>query len=487
MVSTDVVPVAVTLIAGAYRRPGWRGTLVDGGVTVWRCTCDRPHLTRRAADDCGLAELRARLGRQGMRIWTATYRPQQQFTEAEIVEMSEARELALIETQIRLPSWASPESLPQTADEAVDALAALEDVAISSRTWQEVRHYKRTIEVIQVLYKEEQRVRFRSQKALMCCDWRIGVELLADEDNEATGGWPSRGDAASLQDRPPTLAEKVGDRKFAWRAKQIGELSIDAVRDICDRLHASKKDAVLTVLVDLKRGAETRERRAASLNAEPLPDGMEYRVGDCRVAMNDIEDDSVAAIITDPPYGREAEPLYHWLAEFAERVLVPGGSLICFTGTGMVNRDYRIFDAREGLTYWWTPILFHGDAHKMFHAGVRANHKPILWYVKGSNRRAVHGERITIVPDVVNNRAEIDEGNISVKDKSDHQWSQGTGGVPIWIHHLSRPAELIVDPFAGSGTWGRIAADMGRRWIGCDVVEGGNEEAIVDDLDEAAD
>jgi DNA modification methylase len=47
----------------------------------------------------------------------------------------------------------------------------------------------------------------------------------------------------------------------------------------------------------------------------------------------------------------------------------------------------------------------------------------------------------------------------------------------VWIpiEHLTEPGELIVDPFAGTGTWLRIAAAMGRRALGCDLAEGGTE------------
>jgi DNA modification methylase len=41
------------------------------------------------------------------------------------------------------------------------------------------------------------------------------------------------------------------------------------------------------------------------------------------------------------------------------------------------------------------------------------------------------------------------------------------------IEFLTEPDETIVDPFAGSGTWGRITHEMGRRWIGADIELGG--------------
>jgi DNA modification methylase len=68
------------------------------------------------------------------------------------------------------------------------------------------------------------------------------------------------------------------------------------------------------------------------------------------------------------------------------------------------------------------------------------------------------------MPDVLNSKA----------DKTQHPWSQGTGGVEYIIEHLTEPGELIVDPFAGTATWGRRAVAMGRRWLGADIVQGGS-------------
>jgi hypothetical protein len=69
----------------------------------------------------------------------------------------------------------------------------------------------------------------------------------------------------------------------------------------------------------------------------------------------------------------------------------------------------------------------------------------------------------------------------SKRDKSEHPW-----GARRWwcgadrIHQLAEPEESIVDPFAGTATWGRIACEMERRWIGADI-KPGSAEAIVAD------
>jgi site-specific DNA-methyltransferase (cytosine-N4-specific) len=39
----------------------------------------------------------------------------------------------------------------------------------------------------------------------------------------------------------------------------------------------------------------------------------------------------------------------------------------------------------------------------------------------------------------------------------------------FFIKLLTRPGDLVVDPFAGSNTTGRVAEDLDRRWIGIDI------------------
>lgn len=214
----------------------------------------------------------------------------------------------------------------------------------------------------------------------------------------------------------------------------------------------------------------TRLRRERELAAQPLDDGFDYRVGDCREVLADILPNSVPLILTDPPYGNEAEPLYVWLAQFAARVLIPGGMLVCYTGQTLLNRDMRIFD--EHLTYWHAAVMLHDQNQRLFGRGMIVKHKPILLYAKGGVR---HGR--SLMPDVVTSK----------RDKSMHAWAQGDGGVRRWIEHLTEPGETIVDPCAGTGTWGRIAVEKGRRWIGCDIVAGGTTTVVADELAEAAD
>jgi hypothetical protein len=69
-----------------------------------------------------------------------------------------------------------------------------------------------------------------------------------------------------------------------------------------------------------------------------------------------------------------------------------------------------------------------------------ASFKPVLWYVKGFRRGR------TLMPDTFTSPS---------RDKLAHDCAQGEGGVWVPIEHLTEPGELIVDPFAGTATWGR--------------------------------
>jgi DNA modification methylase len=105
----------------------------------------------------------------------------------------------------------------------------------------------------------------------------------------------------------------------------------------------------------------------------------------------------------------------------------------------------------------------HTQPQKLFGAGVFATFKPVLWFVKGHRRILPSGQRPLMTDEFISPR----------RDKLAHEWAQGEGGVWVPIEHLSEPGDLIVFPFAGTCTWIRIAAMMGRRALGCDIAPGG--------------
>ena len=179
----------------------------------------------------------------------------------------------------------------------------------------------------------------------------------------------------------------------------------------------------------------------------------EIRGGDFADALAGVEPGSVALILTDPPYALEALPLYDRLGAFAADKLMPGGSLLCYTGHATLPGALDALGRH--LRYWWCLALEHsGNGQRLLRKRVRARWKPILWFVHGPTRA---------------DRPYIDDlvrGTPPAKQL--HEWAQGIDEVIPLIEALSEPGDLICDPFAGSGSFGIAAHKTGRRFIGAD-------------------
>ena len=57
------------------------------------------------------------------------------------------------------------------------------------------------------------------------------------------------------------------------------------------------------------------------------------------------------------------------------------------------------------------------------------------------------------------------------KEKDGHPWQQALGEAEELITRFSRPKDLVVDPFLGSGTTVLAAKNTGRSFFGMDTDE----------------
>jgi site-specific DNA-methyltransferase (adenine-specific) len=352
-------------------------------------------------------------------------------------------------------------------DKALETLDVLRIDLDSAETFEEIRQLQNGARRLGAWFSEIQDVRRAAERTVLIGEHRIGGEL--NKQPRAKGargqlnGRSASGGALKSppENKPATLTKIVGNKFYGLRLKRLAQISRGDLERAIDVIHESHHEATVVAVLKLFAGRVSRDRREASRSAAPIPDGMDYRVGDARAVLADISDNSVPLILTDPPYGNDAEPLYQWLAQWASRVLIPGGSLICYTGQSRLNRDIAIFGKQ--LTYWWLCVMPHGDAQRLPGRFVTAKFKPVLWYVKNHRRGR------SLMPDMLVSPK---------KEKLAHDWAQGEGGVWVPIEHLTKPGELIVDPFAGTGRWGQIAIAMGRRWIGADIVQGGSKTVL---------
>jgi 16S rRNA G966 N2-methylase RsmD len=252
--------------------------------------------------------------------------------------------------------------------------------------------------------------------------------------------------------RAATQAAKlVGvSRSTVQRAKRVAKLAPDLFEKVrAGELDVKRADRMARAR---QEEAERWETNAAEAEAAGI-DPPEIRLGDFREVLRDIPDGSVALVLTDPPYAEEYLPLWDDLGAFAARVLRPGGSLVAYSGQAMLPAV--LASLGRHLRYWWTLSLRHRHGpHQLAGKWVINRWKPLLWFVRQRLGSSCYVD---------------DEIDGSRPRKELHGWAQGDVEIEPLILALTDPGDLIVDPFAGSGTVGVAATRLGRRFIGAEA------------------
>ena len=184
-------------------------------------------------------------------------------------------------------------------------------------------------------------------------------------------------------------------------------------------------------------------------------DEVDVRSGDFREVLGDIELGSVALVLTDPPYPVEYLPLWDELGRFSALTLAEGGSVVAYCGQSILPAALHHLSAH--LRYWWTLALTHNfGSQNIPGKNVTVGWKPMVWFVRK------HRATQVMMPDRF--AGSSPRKTLPAGDTGD--WAQGVDELAPIISALTAPGDLIVDPFAGSGSTGVAALRYGRRFVG---------------------
>lgn len=289
------------------------------------------------------------------------------------------------------------------------------------------------------------------KSAQMYCEVRLG-DVLGPNPGAQPG--PGRG----KENNPHTDRFDVGlppqrvneFRRYHGHFKDL----VEAIRN------GKRSRRSLLLLVD-EWEADTRseERVESGLTAEPAVEELDIRRGDFREVLSGIEPGSCALVLTDPPYPAEYLPLWSDLSKWSSEWLQNGGSMIAYCGQSNMPEVIELLG--EHMRYWWTIALIHGKTQMIPGKWVSAGWKPLLWYVKdGRANRAMLADTV-----------KGGEARKTVPTGDDGSWAQAIDPLVPIISALTAPGDLIIDPFAGSGTTGLAATRFGRRFIGAEIVQ----------------
>lgn len=205
------------------------------------------------------------------------------------------------------------------------------------------------------------------------------------------------------------------------------------------------------IVKDEKREIKQQKLREAVEEIASTPDFLS--VCDIRAcSMADLFQgiEHLDAVITDPPYPEEFLPLYEELARHCAKIGVR--VVAAMAGQSYLPHIYAAMS--KHLKYRWTLAYMTpgGQAVQQWQAKVNTFWKPILLF----------GESDEWFGDVATSKP-------NDNDKRFHGWGQSESGMVDLVDRLSKPGDLICDPFVGAGTTAVAALALGRRFIGCDI------------------
>jgi hypothetical protein len=157
-------------------------------------------------------------------------------------------------------------------------------------------------------------------------------------------------------------------------------------------------------------------------------------------------------IFTDPPWGEVSA--YEWLAGMAREKLKEGGFLAVQCDTNDLAKVFPVF---RDFEYVHTLAIVYDSAGYATGEFVTI-WKPVLLFSKGKAR---------MPNDPVIDTVRVERGSKQYKQYDD--WQQPLEPFLEWIPALTKPLEIICDPFCCTGTNGVACKLRGRRFIGTEI------------------
>jgi hypothetical protein len=281
------------------------------------------------------------------------------------------------------------------------------------------------------------------------------VEMRESGERAAKGG-----DQRSEGSSRTTRLEDLGvDKHEASRAMKLADIPADEFAELVDEMVPEGRITQAEIL----RRAKRREREAKKAEEEAALVAKVNEAGGVtwRVTASDIRDFNpgpVDAIVTDPPYiTADAVELYAALRDLALRILKPGGAIVAMTWQPILFDVGRAL-AHPDLRYRWTVAWVSGAHETTADHARRVNDrwKPVLVYHRGK-----WAEKAGMLTDVVSTDRDAEKGQ--------HAWQQGLNGFRQLIRAVSKPGDVICDPFVGGGTTALAALAEERHFVGCDI------------------
>lgn len=201
--------------------------------------------------------------------------------------------------------------------------------------------------------------------------------------------------------------------------------------------------------------------------------------GDCREVLASMADESVAAVLTDPPYterthgnAKTNKGKGHGVKALTFDAITDGDLSGVLAECGRVSRGWVVATLAYQHAFAYDEAPPDGLRCLRLGVWVKTNPMPQI----SADRPGQGWESIAYM-----HRADAKPswngggraGNyvLPVQQGEGHPTVKPLAMVSDWVRLFTNPGDVVLDPFAGSGTTLRAAVDEGRRAIGVEIDE----------------
>jgi site-specific DNA-methyltransferase (adenine-specific) len=252
--------------------------------------------------------------------------------------------------------------------------------------------------------------------------------------------------------RPPGNVSSA--RHFRRRQDAVEFRQMAGYRSVVeDNLPASRKEILVAIKRRRMRHIDDNARVIRTVAAVDVTgDGWTLMAGTLADRLADLEPGSVDMIVTDPPYPAESLPLWSDLAEAAAKLLKPQAVVVALSGQILLPEV--IGRMAEHLAWGWCYCQTSqvGASSRILARQIGQEWKPWLAFSNGPWPSG----RIDWHPDLISSRL----------TKTRYRWEQDADPAAYLIERLCPENGSVLDPFAGTGSYGVAALTTGRQFVG---------------------
>ncbi len=247
-------------------------------------------------------------------------------------------------------------------------------------------------------------------------------------------------------------------------ATKLAALNPKERKAALDSVRSGDARNVNTAVVRLQE----KKRRDRTPKPE-TPGTIEHR--DAVEFLESLDRESVDLLLTDPPYLTDVDDIEAfanaWTSAALPTLKTTGQAYICVGNypeeIAAYLSAFRRFDhiQQRSLIYWRYKNTIGPRPSDGYRQNVQA-----VFYLRGHEAPPLNAVSLNELDSVIDINAP--DGRLGERY---HAWQKPDGLAELFVRHGSTEGDLVVDPFAGTGTFLTAAAKLGRRAIGSDNSE----------------